>query len=99
GFPGLVSELHPDPRNRFGNSQSSLLSVYCGSDPVPQVGGNGTPPLAVKISPNSHPPNAHCAGPARDLGVPNSQVPFRTSVLSTLKSERPRLSLMSNQCR
>src|SRR6202790_3648699 len=97
GFPGLVSELHPDPPNRFGNAQSSLLREPWGSDPVPQVGVNGTPPLAVKISPSSHPPNAHWDGAERDLGVPNSQVPFTTSVLSTLKSERPRLSLMSNQ--
>src|SRR5450631_2311911 len=99
GFPGLVRVLHPEPPNRFGKAQSSLLRVYWGSEPVPQVAENGTPPLAVKMSPSSHPPKAHWAGAESDFGVGAIHVPFTTKVCPTLKSERPRLSLMSNQCR
>src|ERR1700674_3691948 len=96
GCPGFVSVLHPAPPNRLGKAQSSLLRVFWGSDPVPHVGVNGIPSLAVKISPISHPPKAHWAGAERDLGVGSSQVPFITSVRPTLKSERARLNLKSN---
>src|ERR1700674_3166504 len=97
GCPGFVSVLQPAPPNRFGKAQSSLLSVYWGSDPVPQLAVKGIPSLAVKISPSSHPPNAHWAGAERDFGVGSSQVPFTTRVRPTLKSERARLNLKSNQ--
>src|SRR6266849_2687273 len=99
GLPGFVSVLQPGPPSRLGKAQSSLLSVPCGSAPVPHVAVKGTPSLAVKIKPSSHPPSAHCAGADRVFGLGTSQVPLTTSVRPTLKSERPLLSLMSNQCR
>src|SRR5579859_686171 len=99
GLPGFVRELHPGPPSRFGYAKSSLLSVFAGSPPVPHVGVNGTPSLAVKISPNSQPSVSHRAGSSDDLAVGRSQVPFRTRVRPTLKSERPRVNFMSNQFR
>src|SRR5437879_5137667 len=99
GLPGLVRVLHPDPPKRLGKAQSSLLCVSAGSEPVPQVAVNGTPSLAVKIRPSSHPPSVHCAGAEKDFGVGSSQLPSTTRVCPTLKSERPRLSLISNQCK
>src|SRR5207302_11320499 len=49
GFPGFVSVLQPGPPSRLGKAQSSPLLVLDGSDPVPQLGVNGTPSLAVRI--------------------------------------------------
>src|SRR5438270_13691148 len=96
GFLEFVRLLQPDPPSRFGNAQSSPLFVLAGSEPVPQVAVKGTPSLAVKIRPSSHPPNAHWAGPARDFGVGTCHVPLITSVRPTLKSDGPRLNLISN---
>src|SRR5467141_4041027 len=99
GFAGCVSVLQPGPPSRLGTSQSSLLSEFRGSDPVPQVALNGTPSLAVKISPNCHPPNAHWAGAESDFGDGTSHVPFRTKVRPTLKSDSPRFNFRSNHGR
>src|SRR5437667_2976122 len=96
---GFVSVLQPGPPSGFTSAQSSPLLVFAGSEPVPQVGVDGTPSLAVKISPSSQPPNAHCAGADQDLGVGSSQVPFTTKVRPTLTSERARFNLKSNQSR
>src|SRR5437763_6706688 len=91
-----MAESQPAPVSRLRNDQSSLLSVLAGSEPVAQVGVNGWPSVAVKIIPSSHPPNAHSAGPDSDLGVGISQVPFKTNVRPTLKSEGPRFNRISN---
>src|SRR6266852_1355211 len=98
-MPGLVRELHPGPRSRFGKAKSSPLNVLAGSPPVPQVGVKGTPSLTVKIVPSSQPSVIQRAGPEKDLAVGMSQVPLMTSVRPTLKSEGPRVNFMSNQLR
>src|SRR3981081_454798 len=95
GLPGFVSVLHPGPPRRAGKAQSSLLPEFDGSPPVPQVPLNGTPSLAVKMSPSCHPFVAHLAGPENDLGEGTSQVPFRTKVRPILKSDSPRFDRMS----
>src|SRR3981189_432894 len=97
--PGFVSVLQPAPPNRLTYAQSSPDKVPAGSAPVAQVGVNGTPSLAVKIIPSSQPPNACWPKAENDFGVGTSQVPFTTSVRPTLKSERPRPNLRSNQLR
>src|SRR5260221_3200016 len=97
GWPGLVSVLQPDPPSRFGYAKSSLLLELEGSPPVPHVGVNGTPSLAVNMTPSSHPSVSQRAGPENDFAGGTSQVPFTTSVRPTLKSERPRVNFMSNQ--
>src|SRR6266850_5902286 len=99
-LPGFVRLLQPAPPSRFRKAQSSELSVPVGSSPVPHVGVNGTPSLAVKITPSCQPSLSQCAGPLKDLGDGTSQVPFRTSVRPMLKSERARLNFGSNaNCR
>src|SRR5258707_14662051 len=98
-MPGLVRELHPGPRSRFGKAKSSLLSVFAGSPPVPHVGGKGTPSLTVRIRPSSQPSLTHLAGPDNDFPVGMSHVPFTTSEGPTLKSKSPRVNFVSNQVR
>src|SRR5882672_6474614 len=98
-LPGLVRVLHPEPPKRLGNAQSSPLRVLEGSAPVPQVGVNGVPSLAVKIIPSCQPPSAQRAGAESDLGDGTSHSPLRTKVRPMLKSDTARLSLGSNQCR
>src|SRR5258707_13671860 len=93
-FPGFVNVLHPAPPRRVGKAQSSLLPEFDGSPPVPQVPLNGTPSLAVKMSPSCHPSVAHLAGPLNDLEEGTSQVPLRTSVRPILKSDTPRFDRM-----
>src|SRR5260370_964333 len=95
----LVGIVRGPEYGRLGTCQSSLLSEPRGSDRVPKVGVIGIPLLAVKISPSSHPPNAHWAGAENDLGDGTSQVPFSTKVRPTLKSDKPRFNLRSNQGR
>src|SRR5258708_5050097 len=94
-LPGFGSVLHPGPPRRAGKAQSSLLPEFDGSPPVPQVPLNGTPSLAVKMSPSCHPFVAHLAGPDNDLEEGTSQVPLRTTVRPILKSDNPRFDRMS----
>src|SRR6202166_2534949 len=82
---------------RLGKSQGSLLFKPNGSASVPKVGVKGTPSLALKIAPTSQPFVIHPAGPPSDLSEGTSQVPLITSVLSTLKSDSPRLNLKLGQ--
>ena len=46
-FPGLISDLHPGPFNRFGKSRGSLRFNPRGSLSAPKVGVKGTPSLTV----------------------------------------------------
>src|SRR5260370_13080128 len=75
------------------------MSVLAGSLPVPHVGVNGTPSLAVKIIPSSPPSASQRPGPENDFGAGTSHVPLITRVRPTLKSESPRVRLISNQLR
>jgi len=93
----LVREVASEPPSRLGKAQSSLLSENCGSDPVPKVGVKGTPSLAVKISPVPIRPRPIRRRRARLRSFPTPRSRLTTSVRPTLKSERPRLNLISNQ--
>src|SRR5258708_13902725 len=92
-----MSVLQPDPPKRFGKAKSSLLLELEGSPPVPHVGVNGTPSLAVNMVPSSHPSVIQRAGPENDFAVGTSHVPLITIVRPTLKSDNPRVHFMSNQ--
>src|SRR6202040_2235562 len=92
-FPGFVSDWQPAPPRRLGYAQSSELNVPFGSPPVPNVGVNGMPVLAVNIIPSCQPSVKKRAGPVMDFGEGSSHRPLITSVRATLKSDRPRLAL------
>src|ERR1700680_2341537 len=94
-----MSVPHPGPARRLGKAQGSLLFKPCGSPSVPNVAVNGTPSLALKIAPSSHPFTKRLAGPDSDLRPGTSHVPLSTSVRPTLKSDTARSSLRSNQCK
>src|ERR1700730_2117241 len=51
------------------------------------------------MAPNSQPFITHAAGPARDFRSGSCQIALTTRVRATLKSDSPRLSLKSNQCK
>ena len=65
--------------------------------PVPKVGVNGDPSLALKIAPTSQPFTAQAAGPVRDFRPGIRQVPLITRFRPTLKSDTARLNFKSNQ--
>src|ERR1700730_8417054 len=94
-----MSDPHPGPLRRFGKAHGSLLFRPKGSPFVPNVAVNGTPSLALSIPPNSHPLDTQATGREADLRPGSCQVPLITRVRATLKSERPRLSFKSNQCK
>ena len=99
GVPGIRERLTAGPPNNAGEVPIITAQRSKGISAHRERGVNGTPSLAVKISPNSHPLSGHAAAPENDFGEGTSQVPFRTRVRPMLKSERPRLNFGSNQCR
>src|SRR6516162_375565 len=67
-----------------------------GSPPVPKRALNGTPSLALKIPLNCHPFVAQVRALEPDLRPGTTQVPLRTRVRRTSKSDKPRLGFKSN---
>src|SRR6267154_4984820 len=95
GFPRLTSEPQPGPITKFGTSIfGSVLFTPRASPPKPGV--NGTPVLASKTPPISHPLRTHPVAPWAHFGAPISQVKFTSKLWATLKSARPRFILGLN---
>src|SRR5947209_808611 len=82
---------------RSGTSYGAVFFKPRGSPPIKGV--NGSPLLAWKIPPSSHPLAAHPAGPCSDFVVGTVQIRFCTKFLPILKSAGPRLdrSLKKNK--
>src|SRR5712692_8875347 len=73
GLTGLTSEPQPEAETKFGTSMfGSVLFTPRASPPKPGV--NGTPVVASKTPPISHPLRAHSLTPCAHFGVPSSHV-------------------------